>query len=445
MDIGFLGLGKLGLPVALAVESRGHTVIGYDVSDNVKTLIEAKKIPYREEWAQEYLNKSKIRFLPVDEVVAHSEIIFVPIQTPHQSQYEGVTRIPEERVDFDYHYLKQGMKLLSDEIERQGEDKVVIIISTVLPGTIRREIMPLLGKHTKLCYNPFFIAMGTAMRDFLRPELILFGMDDDWAAKKAETFYRTINHAPFYKTTIENAELIKVIYNTFISTKIAFVNTVMEMCHRLPNTDVDDVTNALKMGHIRIISDRYFSGGMGDGGGCHPRDNIALSWLSRKLNLSYDWFEHIMQQREKQTDWFADLIEKHVAGRPLVILGKSFKPESNIEIGSPAILLKNILVERGHKVLMWDPYIDHSIDELADTVVDLHAVIKNKPALYFIGTKHPDFLSFPFKLGSTILDPWRYIPDKKGIEVIRIGAKSCSGDTSQSLAYQLDELGVHLV
>ena len=80
------------------------------------------------------------------------------------------------------------------------------------------------------------------------------------------------------------------------------------MCHNLPNTNVDDVTNALKMCDERIISDKYLSGGMGDGGGCHPRDNIALSWLSEKLEMSYNWFDNIMIQRELQTDWFADLM-----------------------------------------------------------------------------------------------------------------------------------------
>ena len=105
-------------------------------------------------------------------MVEKSEIIFVPIQTPHDPLYEGVTKIPIKRVDFNYEWLKSGIKTLSDEIEKQGEDKVVIIISTVLPGTIEREIKPLLGSHIKLCYNPFFIAMGTTMRDFLNPEYV---------------------------------------------------------------------------------------------------------------------------------------------------------------------------------------------------------------------------------------------------------------------------------
>ena len=175
MNIGFVGLGKLGLPCALAVESKGHKVWGYDINPKVEEILRTKKLPYREIWAQDHLDKSEINFASVADVVSNSEVIFVPIQTPHDERFEGITRISDERVDFDYTFLKAGIKTLADEIEAQGEDKVVIIISTVLPGTIEREIMPLLNDKVKLCYNPFFIAMGTTMRDFLQPEFVLFG------------------------------------------------------------------------------------------------------------------------------------------------------------------------------------------------------------------------------------------------------------------------------
>jgi len=420
VNVGFIGLGKLGLPCALAVESRGHKVVGYDPSKQVKDIIDTKKLQYQEIWAQEHLDKSKIEIKSLEDVVGESEIIFVPIQTPHGEQFEGITRIPDEREDFDYSFLKKGIKDLSEEIYYQQSKKVVIIISTVLPGTIRREIKPIIedNPYFKLCYNPFFIAMGTTMRDFLKPEIVLFGVDDNWAAKKAKKFYRTLHHSPFYDTTIENAELIKVVYNTFIGTKLAFVNTIMEMCHNLPNTNVDDVMNALKMCDERIISDRYLSGGMGDGGGCHPRDNIALSWLSDELGVSFNWFDNIMKQREKQTEWLCDLIEETsfkykgcADGYPILILGKSFKPETNLTVGSPSILLKNILEERGHKqVSMWDPYVDTN-----------KLLTGEEPIIYFIGTKHPDFTSYEYNQGSIIIDPWRYIPNIDNCTVIHIG------------------------
>tara|TARA_Y100000816_G_scaffold207201_1_gene153086 strand:- start:486 stop:1757 length:1272 start_codon:yes stop_codon:yes gene_type:complete len=418
MNIGFLGLGKLGLPVSLAVEDKGHKIFGYDISKQTLDDIRDRKIRYREEWVDKYLPNTKLEINDIDQLVKNSEIIFVPIQTPHDPQYEGVTRIPEKRIDFDYSYLKSGIKDLSEAIEKNNEDKVVIIISTVLPGTIRNEIKPLLGKHTKLCYNPFFIAMGSTIRDFLYPEFILFGVDDEHAATKAQNFYKTICDSPFYKTTIENAELIKVSYNTMISTKISFVNTIMEACHKLPNTNVDDVTNALKMANRRLISDAYLSGGMGDGGGCHPRDNIALSHLSQKLNLSYDWFDSIMMQREKQSDWLANLVIDNSKNRQINILGKTFKPETNLLLGSPSILLKNLIEEKKHKVYAWDPYVDEPYESVTNEMNWNDSKIKHT---FFIGTKHPDFTKFKFPKHSIIIDPFRYLYNVKDCEIIRIG------------------------
>ena len=231
MNIGFLGLGKLGLPVALAVESKGHNVFGTDINETTLRNIRFKTINYKEKGAQELLNKSNIQIKNIEQIVSDSDIIFVPIQTPHEEKYEGITRIPKEKADFNYDYLVKGVKDLNEEIEKQGKDKVVVIISTVLPGTISRLIKPILGSHLKLCYNPYFIAMGTTIDDFLGAEINLFGVDDEGAAKKAEEFYKTVNKSPFFKTTIENAELIKVGYNTFISTKISMINTLMETCH----------------------------------------------------------------------------------------------------------------------------------------------------------------------------------------------------------------------
>ncbi len=252
--------------------------------------------------------------------------------------------------------------------------------------------------------------MGNKFRYFIDPDLVFFGVDYTEAAAKAKKFYRTLHHAPFYDTTIENAELIKVVYNTFISSKLAFVNTIMEMCHKLPNTNVDDVMNALKMCDERIISDRYLSGGMGDGGGCHPRDNIALSWLSDELGVSFNWFDNIMKQREVQTEWLCELIAEHCKDKKILILGKSFKPETNITTGSPSILLKNLLEEKGIEASIWDPYVDtHTL------------LVGKKPMVYFIGTKHPDFTSYSYNEGSIIIDPWRYIPNIDNCTVIHIG------------------------
>ena len=252
--------------------------------------------------------------------------------------------------------------------------------------------------------------MGTTIRDFLNPEYILFGVDDKGAALKAEEFYRTLHDRPFYKTTIINAELIKVAYNTFIGMKIVYANTMMEICHKI-GADVDEVTDAIKLATNRLISGKYMSAGMGDGGGCHPRDNIAMSWLAKKLGLKYDFFDSLMYGREQQTVWLADLVEEHKGNLPVIILGKAFKPETNLTTGSPAILLYNLLKERGcDDVIMYDPHVDSEAPQF-------------KKALYFIATKHPEFLGFTFPPESTVLDPWRYILPQPTINLIPVGSQ----------------------
>jgi len=215
MRVGYCGLGKLGLPCALASEAAGHEVVGYDPNPAVAEYIRTKQIPYREEGTPELLQNTKIRVVSVQEMVDFADLIFVAVQTPHNPRYEGVTRIPEDRVDFDYTYLIEACKQLNEAIEKNGKDKPVVVISTVLPGTMDSKVIPHLGKHFKLCYNPFFIAMGTTRYDFTHPEFVLFGMSDEKTADLAEAFYKTIHNAPFYRCSIKSAELVKVAYNCY--------------------------------------------------------------------------------------------------------------------------------------------------------------------------------------------------------------------------------------
>lgn len=410
--IGFIGMGKLGLPCALAMDMHGHDVMGYDVD---ASRMQKRTINYRETAPdgvsplEPLLRESNLKFGLIEDVVKHSEIIFVAIQTPHEERYEGITRVPDERIDFNYDHLAKGIAQLSRAIEENGEDRIVVIISTVLPGTLKSRIFPVINRHVKLCYNPFFIAMGTTMRDFLNPEFVLFGVVDNAAAAKVEKFYKTLHNGTFYRTTLENAELIKVAYNTFIGMKIVYANVMMEICHKIGGTmDVDAITGAMKLATDRLISPKYLTAGMGDGGGCHPRDNIAMSWLSRKLDLSYDFFDALMVARENQTEWLAKLMLEH-KDLPKVILGKAFKPETNLVTGSPSILLKNLLEEMGHEVTMYDPYLDGPMPDFGVSV-------------FFIGTKHPQFATMTFPKGSVVIDPWRYIPKQDWVKVIPVGA-----------------------
>lgn len=371
MNIGFLGLGKLGLPCALAIASKGHDVYGYDINTDVKKYIDEKRIPYREEGVEELLETHIVNFTDVENMVDKSDIIFVPIQTPHEYKYEGCTRIPEERDDFSYEWLKDGITQLSNIIKLQGKDKVVVIISTVLPGTIEREIMPIIkdNEKFKLCYNPFFIAMGTTIADFLNPEFVLFGVYDEYAAKISEDFYKTIHNKPFYKTDIINAELIKVCYNTFIGMKIVFSNTIMEICHK-NGGDVDQVIGGIKLATDRVISTKYLSGGMGDGGGCVlPNFKIKINNDTIRIDDFYNKF-HISDEiflvdsanyacNTKQQKKIADVTTRKFNGDIYTLTTKSNKKISltsdhiiPVERNGKRILIKVEEIKKGDKLFV---------------------------------------------------------------------------------------------
>ena len=415
MNIGFVGMGKLGLPSALAIESKGHAVVGYDVNPKIGGYIRNSEIPYLEEGARELLQKTRIQILPLGEVLRRSEIIFVPVQTPHDPLYEGTTKLPDTTADFNYDYLKAACREISEELDRMGESRVVIIVSTVLPGTIEREIKPLLSSRVKLCYNPFFIAMGTTINDFLHPEIVLFGVDDPEALAKAKEFYGTITDAPFHEMSIVNAELVKVNYNTFITMKINFANNLMEICHQMKGhgADVDVVIDALSDCNKRIISPSYMRGGMPDGGGCHPRDNIALADFAKRYSLSNDIYTKGMVIREHHITWFADMIRKYDTPKRKIILGKSYKPDTNLTVGSSAIRLYNELNSDGLPPAdIWDPHVDGD-GRTAD--------LQREPAVFFVGTKHDIFQDFEYPKGSIVIDPFGYIKQRDGVTVVPVG------------------------
>ena len=124
MKIGFIGLGKLGLPVALAIESKKHQIYGYDIDNNVIESIREKKIPYKEKGIQKLLNKTKINILPIKKILEKSELIFIAIQTPHEKKYEGITKIPNSRKDFNYTYIVNLIKKLSLEANKLKIKKI---------------------------------------------------------------------------------------------------------------------------------------------------------------------------------------------------------------------------------------------------------------------------------------------------------------------------------
>ena len=223
MLIGFIGLGKLGMPCAEAVVDKGYHVNGYDILPRQSTKVDIKS--------------------SIQEVVEQSDIIFVATPTPHEEGYDG--RNPtshKEPKDFNYDSVKEVLKECNKYIK---QDQTLALISTVLPGTIRRELAPLVT-NTRLIYNPYLIAMGSVGWDMVNPEMIIVGtMKGNIAtAERARlllNFYARIcdNNPRVEFGTWEEAESIKIFYNTFISAKLSLVNMVQEVAQKLRDLKAD--------------------------------------------------------------------------------------------------------------------------------------------------------------------------------------------------------------
>jgi UDPglucose 6-dehydrogenase len=367
MKIGFIGIGKLGMDAAEVMYESGHNVLGYDVR---------------------LISETKFRVTTsIEEVCKHGEIIFIAVPTPHHSDYDGSQPTSHlEPKDFDYSIVKNVLKEIN---EYTTKEQLVVLISTVLPGTTRREFIPLV-KNYRFIYNPYLIAMGTVKEDMVKPEMLIIGTEDGTMtgdASKLTEFYGTFIYP---KTrceigTWDDAEAIKIFYNTFISTKIALVNMIMDVSEKNGNMNTDIVTGALERSTYRIMGPKYMKAGMGDGGSCHPRDNIALRYLAKEYDLGYDLFDSIMKSRELQAKNIAKkLIELHDENElPIVILGESYKPGV--------------------------PYIDGSYTRLIAHYLDYPWLYYDKivePAIYLLGHRGV-YNETIFPEGSIVLDPWR--------------------------------------
>lgn len=385
MKVGFVGVGKLGRDAA-EVMAETHEVVGYDIVDIQPDNFKMVKT--------------------IQEVCKDRDLIFIAVPTPHDPLYDGrypTSHLPNK--DFSYQIVKD---VLSEVNEYVTKDQLVVLISTVLPGTIRRELVNLIS-NGRFIYNPYLIAMGSVKWDMINPEMIIIGTEDGSFSGDANLlleFYKTfIAEGTRYEVgTWDEAEAIKIFYNTFISTKVALVNMIQDVAERQGNINVDIVTKALANSTMRIMSDKYMQAGMGDGGGCHPRDNIALRYMAEKLDLGYDLFDAIMDAREKQAKNLAKRLVKEASkvDLPIVILGESYKPDVCYKEGSTSILTG---------------YFCESFGEKFKPIFDPTTPIE---AVYLLAHqgKHHDY---DFPEGSVIVDPWRSYSSDKNVNIIHYG------------------------
>jgi len=403
MKVGFIGLGKLGLPCAETIATK-YSVTGYDIyakssntvkiSDNIRGAVTGK------------------------------DIVFVAVQTPHDPAYDGsqpITHLPNK--DFDYSIVKNVLQ----EIDTWASpDQLIVLISTVLPGTVRRELRDCIT-IPRFIYNPYLIAMGSVEWDMINPEMVIIGTEDGSEtgdAKLLIDFYKPLmaNNPRYVVGTWDEAESIKIFYNTFISTKIALVNMIQDVAIKNGNINVDVVTNALANSTTRIMSSKYMTAGMGDAGPCHPRDNIALRWLAENLNLGYDIFDTIMSARESQALNLARYLKRIQLEKnlPIYILGKSYKPDVDILDGSYSLLLGHYLESIQAKFYYVDPLTG---DRPPFTGLPVIAFLAhNRTVTYgYTGEQTEQELYTDLEPGSVVVDPWRQYTTEKDYQVIHYG------------------------
>ena len=388
MNIGFIGIGKLGMPCAEAIAQKGHTVLGYDTVEKTSEYITVVN--------------------SIEQCIKDCDIVFVAVPTPHDPAYDG--RAPTahlEPKDFNYDIVKQ---CLTEANKHMNKNQLLVLISTVLPGTTRREFVKLVS-NTRFVYNPYLIAMGSVAWDMVNPEMVMIGTADGEEtgdAKQLVDFYRTImeNDPRYVVGTWDECECIKIFYNTFISTKIGLVNMIQDVAVRQGNINVDVVTEALEKSTLRIMGPQYMKAGMGDGGACHPRDNIALRYLAEQLDLGYDLFDAIISAREIQAKNLAKELVKHAEQNRMSIFihGKAYKPGVEYCDGSYSLLIGHYCNELGHTPTYIDPLTGDDIKGCYGVVLLAH----NRKVTYeYRGFNEQQLLYCTIEQGSIVVDPWR--------------------------------------
>lgn len=374
-----IGVGKLGQDCAEVMSDAGYDVVGYDVEHRTPNFPMCNTIK---------------------EAVSDRDIIFIAAPTPHDPMYGGETptsQLPNK--DFDYTIVTDILREVNKHVNRS---QLVVLISTVLPGTVRNILEPCIT-NARFIYNPYLIAMGTVKWDMVNPEMIIIGTEDGSLtgdASELVDFYNVfMQNNPRYEIgTWDEAESIKIFYNTFISTKIALVNMIQDVAETNGNINVDVVTNALANSTQRIMGPAYMKAGLGDGGACHPRDNIALRYLADRLDLGYDLFDSIMTTREKQAERLA--IKCLQYGQNITIVGKAYKPKVPYTNGSASMLVGHYIEQHGGNVNYYDMNTGDTDQKSEWTDV------------YLIGywDKFVEAMNFQ---NNVVIDPWRRIDSKQ--------------------------------
>lgn len=433
--VSVFGLGKLGASMTGAMASRGFQVIGVDVSKHAVDAMNAGHAPVQETGLEELIaaNKDKIRAtLSSDEAIADSDISFIIVPTPS-----------DERGAFSIKYVEHAFRAIGKALAKKNSYHVVVLTSTVLPGSTRYGLLPVLeaesgkkcGVDFGLCYSPEFIALGSTLHDLFNPDFYLIGQFDDRSGQALELVNRQVclKDPVIRRMSIENAEIAKIALNSYVTLKISFANLLADLCERVPGGDVDVVSEAL--GSDSRIGRKYLTGGMGFAGPCFPRDNVALSFIGSYLGANCSLLQSNDTYNQSLSKRFVEKLKQLVGNvNTVAVLGLAYKQLSHVVDKSPGIYLACAMADAGYRVIGYDPLANESArtplqyhaliaDSIEACLQDADVVLITTRDSVFQNLTAADFLRNKKKI--TIVDFWRClkpaIANAPGIHYVPIG------------------------
>lgn len=427
MDVAVIGLGKLGAPLAALLAARGHDVRGADLSSTFVERINEGLPPVEETGLASLMEVAHDRLratTDVEAAVRGTDATCVIVPTP--SGPDG---------QFSLDYIIPAIEAVGRAI--QGDDRyhVVLIISTVMPGStdgpireaLERTSTRKVGDDVGLCYSPEFIALGSVIADMEQPDMVLIGESDVRAGDVAEELLGSIpvNTPSVRRMTAVNAEITKISVNSYVTMKISFANFLADLCDHVPGADVDVVTDAL--GSDKRIGHHYLKGRTAYGGPCFPRDNVALGVYARSRDVDPALPEATDRINDRQHDRLLEIVERvRPADGRVAVLGLSYKPGTGVIECAAGVRLAADLAAKGVEVCVFDPAAMSSIGDALPPAVtrapSADACVRGAHVVV-LATPWPAFASVALSDDtSAVIDVWRQVESAApGVRVIRPG------------------------
>jgi UDPglucose 6-dehydrogenase len=362
--VAVIGLGKLGLPLSLVINSGGNEVIGFDLNKTRVSQLQKRQYDGPEPGVKkmlEHLNPT-ISFSNEINDIKDCSIAYVIVPTPSDSS--GF---------FASNYVEDALRQVKNCWSKSLSDKVIVIVSTVMPGTTQQlknqYFSDSKSKKIELIYSPEFIALGSVVENLYNPDSILIGAQSDWAATKhleiCESYVKSKPAVQKLNTT--EAELAKILVNTFVTMKISFANFIGEISSRVAGVNPALIARAI--GSDSRIGTTYLRPGLGFGGPCFPRDNRALIAFAEGQGLRADLAKATDEINNRQPEFLVDRIRRFITSENIIgVLGLSYKENSEVVDSSQGIVVANLLNSLGFEVICFDDYILERPSELSPDI-----------------------------------------------------------------------------